>query len=112
MDWWLNSATHPTKQEWPPDGYGLGTLCAIDTKARELSEAERQILIELATLACSALEIHRRLHSLSLLHDSQGEKQEHKELLASMVVHDLRNPLGAIPMGASSEYAWPSSNPS
>ncbi|MFZ4585202.1 MAG: GAF domain-containing sensor histidine kinase [Acidimicrobiia bacterium] len=42
------------------DGYRIGTLCAIDTKARpELSESERQLLTTLAATVVDELELRR-----------------------------------------------------
>ncbi len=84
-----------------PDGFGLGTLCAIDLKPRELSAAEQRILTDLAALASSALETHRRTVAVARCQEEQEEQQEQKELLASMIVHDLRSPLGAIILSAS-----------
>ncbi len=84
-----------------PDGHGLGTLCAIDNKPRELSAAQRKVLVDLSALVVHGLEQHRRLHDLSQVHEEDSAKQQHKALLASMVVHDLKSPLGAIMMSAS-----------
>ncbi len=42
-----------------PDGYNLGTLCAIDTKARKISADELKSLADLAHIVVDALE-HRR----------------------------------------------------
>lgn len=40
-----------------PDGYNLGSLCAIDTKAREFDPAQIEILKELAALVVEQLEL-------------------------------------------------------
>jgi diguanylate cyclase (GGDEF)-like protein/PAS domain S-box-containing protein len=51
------------------DGYALGTLCAIDSRPRELSEDQRQILTDLAELVMREL----RLREASLLSRSHLE---------------------------------------
>lgn len=84
-----------------PDGHGLGTLCAIDSKPRELSASQQQVFEELGRLASRALELHRRFALLSSLLRDQAKEQQRSQLLTSMMVHDLRNPLAAIVMGAS-----------
>jgi GAF domain-containing protein len=42
-----------------PGGHRLGTLCAIDTRPRELDERQRQVLRDLAALAADQLELRR-----------------------------------------------------
>jgi PAS domain-containing protein len=42
-----------------PEGYGLGALCVIDVKPHEFSEADRQRLRELASMASDRLELRR-----------------------------------------------------
>jgi diguanylate cyclase (GGDEF)-like protein len=44
-----------------PQGYALGTLCVIDTKARNLSDEERDTLTGLARTAGTTLELHRAM---------------------------------------------------
>ena len=42
------------------DGYGLGTLCIVDTKTREpLTETRRQILSELAQMVMREIELRK-----------------------------------------------------
>ncbi len=48
-----------------PEGAVLGTLCAIDYSARELSEEQLTTLAELAALATEELVAHRRDRSLT-----------------------------------------------
>ena len=42
-----------------PEGYPLGTLCVIDRKPRQLAEAERERLADLAIGVASVLDLHR-----------------------------------------------------
>lgn len=39
------------------EGYGLGTLCVIDDKVRELGEGEEQVLLDLAGMVMSQIEL-------------------------------------------------------
>jgi diguanylate cyclase (GGDEF)-like protein len=42
-----------------PDGYNIGTLCVIDNKPREISEAQKGVLAQLANLVVQELELRR-----------------------------------------------------
>lgn len=44
-----------------PDGYKLGTICAIDIRPRRLSEAQRDTLVALSRLVMRQLDRRRRL---------------------------------------------------
>lgn len=50
-----------------PNGHVLGTIAVVDSKPREFGEAHRSVLQDLATLAMTALENHRRAIQLSML---------------------------------------------
>lgn len=81
-----------------PDGHGLGTLCVLDTEPRAPTADEVVVLEMLARQVEIELEIRRRL---LMLEDSLGaarDRQRSKELLASMIVHDMRGPLTSIMM--------------
>lgn len=43
-----------------PDGYKLGTICAIDVRPRRLSESQRETLIALSRLVMRQLDRRRR----------------------------------------------------
>ncbi|HEV7253397.1 MAG TPA: sensor domain-containing diguanylate cyclase [Mesorhizobium sp.] len=43
-----------------PDGLNIGTLCAVDTKPRDFSERELQILTDLAQVTMSEIQLRRR----------------------------------------------------
>ncbi|MCA9592370.1 MAG: GAF domain-containing protein [Myxococcales bacterium] len=79
-----------------PEGHGLGTLCIVDSQPRSLDADQLAQLDALAKLATSALELHRKEAILQQQFDAMEHRQKTKEMLASMVVHDLRGPLTAI----------------
>ena len=69
-----------------PDGYALGTLCAIDMTPRSLTEEQENALKSLARQAVAQMELrlnYARLQDLERLRDN----------LTSMLVHDMRTPL-------------------
>ncbi|MDP3151923.1 MAG: GAF domain-containing sensor histidine kinase [Archangium sp.] len=84
------------------DGHGLGTLCLIDRTPRTISAAERAALEALARQVESELEIRRRMILLEEALAAQQQQQKAKELLASMLIHDLRGPLTSITLLAAS----------
>lgn len=85
-----------------PDGHGLGTLCVIDRVPRVLTRGEEGVLEALARQVEGELEVRRRLALLEESLGAQQERQHEKELLAAMLVHDLRGPLTAISLLAAS----------
>jgi signal transduction histidine kinase len=84
-----------------PEGHGLGTLCIIDRVPREMSADQLHTLQKLAHHVELELEVRRRLLLLEEGLAVARRQQESKELLASMVVHDLRAPLTGITLVAS-----------
>lgn len=85
-----------------PEGLGLGTLCLIDRTARTISLEQRGALESLARQVETELELRRRLLALEEALEGTRAHQRAKELLASMVVHDLRSPLTSITLIAAS----------
>jgi GAF domain-containing protein len=60
-----------------PDGHALGTLCVLDQRPRELTEAQRKALQVLARLAVTQLELRRHAKELAQAReDTQFLKQE------------------------------------
>lgn len=85
------------------DGVRIGTLCAIDTQSRTLSERERSALVDLAQIVVD--ELHLRKHVVDLhatrtaLEAASGELRSANESLeqfAHLAAHDLRAPLKTI----------------
>lgn len=85
-----------------PDGHGLGTLCLIDRVPREMNGRQLDALKGLAHQVEIELEIRRRLIMLEESLSAQQRQQRAKELMAAMLVHDLRAPLSAITLLADS----------
>lgn len=84
-----------------PEGHGLGTLCIIDREPRHLSPTQVSLLQALARQVELELEIRRRLMLLEEKLGSTLSAVKSRELLASMIVHDMRGPLTGITMSAS-----------
>lgn len=49
------------------DGYTLGTLCVLDIKPRDLTDAQRELLTGLSMSVITALELHRAMRNLQEL---------------------------------------------
>ena len=71
------------------DGFRLGTLCAIDDKARDISEDHRQLLIDLANLVVDELELKKTRRELS-------EEIALRDRFFSIIAHDLKSPLSSL----------------
>lgn len=71
------------------DKQALGTLCVIDTKAREISDRQRQALTKLSQQVCANLE-------LRLAHKKLEQLNEAKNRFFSIIAHDLRSPISSI----------------
>ncbi|MGC3997976.1 MAG: GAF domain-containing sensor histidine kinase [Anaeromyxobacter sp.] len=84
-----------------PEGAGLGTLCLIDRAPRQLPEDALGALLTLGRLVESELELRRGQRRLQGGLEEARSHQRDQELLAAMVVHDLRGPLTAIELAAS-----------
>ncbi len=78
------------------DGFNLGTLCAIDTRPRTLSDSQRQILADLASLAVDELELRQALKSSMQRVAHEVELQSLKDEFLATVSHELRTPLTSI----------------
>lgn len=85
------------------DTIRLGTLCAIDTKVRVLSDRERTVLQELSRVVIDELTLHQRNRELRTLTVQLASEQlqlreanQSLENFAHMTAHDLRTPLKSI----------------
>ena len=54
-----------------PNGHPIGTLCVLDTQVRALSDADLQVLRDVATIAVSELELRRYTQELERQVDDQ-----------------------------------------
>ena len=79
-----------------PDGFNLGTLCAIDRKPRRLSPRFRQLLRDMAMIVVDELELRVALRAA--LAESARKSTEHleKDAFFTSVTHELRTPLTSI----------------
>ncbi|NOU28054.1 MAG: response regulator [Polyangiaceae bacterium] len=64
-----------------PDGFTLGTLCAIDQRARSLSAKESEALTLLASLVVDQLQLRRKRIRLARAHVEAAEHAQRLEVL-------------------------------
>ncbi|KJV05881.1 hypothetical protein VZ95_21055, partial [Elstera litoralis] len=74
-------------------GFRLGTLCVIDQRPREFTDAQQSLLKELAQLVVDTLDLHR------IIQQTRQDNLARTRFLSSLS-HELRTPLNAI-MGFS-----------
>jgi GAF domain-containing protein len=74
-------------------GFSLGTVCVIDHKPRDFTEAQKLCLHTIASQAVLHMELHR-------LRNAAPTHAEHAAGLLAAVSHELRTPLNGL-MGAS-----------
>lgn len=72
-----------------PDGYRIGSLCALDTEPRALTEEQRAALRVLANHVVDLLELRRRTRTLE-------ELSAFKSRMLAVVAHDLRSPVASL----------------
>ncbi|MEO6055004.1 MAG: PAS domain-containing protein [Chthoniobacterales bacterium] len=65
-----------------PEGYGIGTLCVLDTKPRKLDESQRMALNVLGRQLSNLFELRRTAH---LLRDSREREKEANRCLEVLV---------------------------
>ncbi len=79
-----------------PDGFNLGTLCAIDSTPRKLSAQHGRLLEALAALVVDEMELRLALRSSRQhLAEADDAKNLQNEFVAA-ISHELRTPLTAI----------------
>ena len=85
------------------DGHNLGTLCVIDKQPRSISEEEKSILTDLATVVIDEMELRLAARKVAQLNTELAQAKEAAEVannaksafIANMS-HELRSPLNAI----------------
>ena len=83
------------------DGSFFGTLCAIDSKPASLKNAETIGMFRLfADLISFHLNAHEQLSFTKAKLVEEQKMAELREQFIAILGHDLRNPLGAVIMGA------------
>ncbi|MCF4099748.1 GAF domain-containing sensor histidine kinase [Maritalea mediterranea] len=82
------------------DGSFFGTLCAIDTEPRDLSNPRTIAMLEMfSNIVSKSLENEERLVSRELLIEKERAMAELQQEFIAILGHDLRSPVSAIDAG-------------
>lgn len=79
-----------------PEGYRLGTLCAIDNKPRKADSINIAALQALAALASEAIRLKNEIKSLNKLSSENSNNAKASFVDIAEFAHELRSPLGVI----------------
>ena len=86
-----------------PEGVGLGTLCVIDSKPRQISDSQKWALKILSNQVVKLLELRKAMFVVEKTNQELLNKQRELEKLIkfknkvfSIISHDLRGPIGSI----------------
>lgn len=74
-------------------GLAMGTLCVVDRKPRELDEAGRAVLADLAQMVVDAMEHHRQATTLAQAHLELASAHEELRAISDAISHNVRVPL-------------------
>jgi len=79
-----------------PDGHGIGTICVIDHKPRELTKDQRYSLEALSRRVVAEMELSLSVSALEQAkRQAEGANQAKSEFLANMS-HEIRTPMNGI----------------
>jgi len=78
------------------NGYALGTLCVIDTKANTISEKQLNGLKKLAKQVVKLIELHSANNILKNIQIELRDKNDELKNFAGVVSHDMKMPLANI----------------
>ena len=79
-----------------PEGFALGSLCVMDTHAKELKSSQIESLRALASQVIVNLELRRKNLILTEQQEELKTKYDELEQFAFVVSHDLKSPLNNI----------------
>ena len=78
------------------NGYGLGTVCVIDSKPRELTKDQLAGLVALAAQVINLLEMRRTNVELEKVTIELEKRNTELEQFAMVVSHDIKTPLASL----------------
>lgn len=79
-----------------PDGYALGSLCAMDNVPRELGAGQLQALDTLAKQVVKNMELRSSYVRVHALAEQLGRLNAGKDRMFSLVAHDLKSPFSGV----------------
>jgi len=78
------------------EGFPLGSICVIDTEAKELNDQQIAALKTLSNQVLAQLELRRKIKVLEQSNATLLESNVFIQKFASMAAHDIKNPLSSI----------------
>jgi signal transduction histidine kinase len=80
-------------------GYTLGSLCAIDSRPRQWSQEEIELLKALAAQVMTEMALREHARGLVASVEELQEVETERRSMTQLTVHDLRTPLTSLSMG-------------